>query len=300
MAFMFSKFSLVFDSMRPKQWTKNVLLFAPLVFSQNLLDPVLLLKTAGAFAVFCLVSGGIYILNDLIDIEQDRKHPRKSKRPLASGLLKKKEAIIAFIVIIAFSLAASALLFNPFFLICAVAYILLQTAYSTILKHIVILDVFSVSAGFLLRVVAGAEAIGVTFSTWLLFCTILLSLFLALSKRRHELVFLEDHAIEHRKILFEYSPRLLDQMISIVSTATVIAYILYTISDETVEKFGTDNLKYTVPFVLYGIFRYLYLVHQKQEGGSPEWVLLNDKPILFTVILYGVVASLIIYTGNMF
>lgn len=300
MAFMFSKINLVFDSMRPKQWTKNVLLFAPLVFSQNLLDPVLLLKTAGAFAVFCLVSGGIYILNDLIDIEQDRKHPRKSKRPLASGLLKKKEAIIAFIVIIAFSLAASALLFNPFFLICAVAYILLQTAYSTILKHIVILDVFSVSAGFLLRVVAGAEAIGVTFSTWLLFCTILLSLFLALSKRRHELVFLEDHAIEHRKILFEYSPRLLDQMISIVSTATVIAYILYTISDETVEKFGTDNLKYTVPFVLYGIFRYLYLVHQKQEGGSPEWVLLNDKPILFTVILYGVVASLIIYTGNMF
>lgn len=295
----YKKAVLVFISMRPKQWTKNVLLFAPLVFSQNLFDSVLLLKTVFAFIIFCLISGSIYIFNDIIDIEKDRKHPRKSKRPLASGQLQKRDLLIPAVIVMVLSLVSAFLLLNVLFLISAIAYIMLQIAYSTLLKHIVILDVFSISAGFLLRVVAGAEAIEVTFSTWLLFCTILLSLFLALSKRRHELILLEDNAIDHRKILFEYSPHLLDQMISIVTTATVIAYILYTISDETVAKFGTDNLKYTVPFVLYGIFRYLYLIHQKKEGGSPEWILLNDKPILFTVVLYGAVSTLIVY-GKIF
>jgi len=165
------------------------------------------------------------------------------------------------------------------------------------LKHIVIIDVFSIAAGFLLRVLAGAEAIEVTFSTWIFFCTILLALFLALSKRRHEIILLDEKAINHRKILFEYSSGLLDQMISIVTTTTLIAYMLYTISPETVARFGTDNLKYTVPFVLYGIFRYLYLIHQKNEGGSPERVLLNDMPILITVILYCLTACYILYSA---
>ena len=186
---------------------------------------------------------------------------------------------------------------NNLFILVAGSYLILQISYSTILKHIVIIDVFSIAAGFLLRVIAGAEAIAVTFSTWLFICTILLALFLALSKRRHEIILLDDKAINHRKILFEYSADLLDQMISIVTTTTLIAYILYTISPETVARFGTDNLKYTVPFVLYGIFRYLYLLHQRNEGGSPERVLLNDMPILITVIFYCLTVCYILYSA---
>jgi len=220
-----------------------------------------------------MLSGSVYILNDLVDLKQDRVHPLKSKRPLASGLLKPSSAVIAFIILLILSTLVSFSYLNLLFIIVAGAYFLLQVAYSLKLKHIVIIDVFSIAAGFLLRVIAGAEAIEVTFSTWLFFCTILLALFLALSKRRHEILLLDDNAINHRRILFEYSANLLDQMISIVTTTTLIAYILYTVNPETVNKFGTDNLKYTVPFVLYGIFRYLYLMHQKNEGGSPEKVL---------------------------
>jgi len=221
-----------------------------------------------AFLVFCILSGVVYILNDLIDLEQDKMHPIKSKRPLASGQLKPSFAIISLIVLMVLSSGIAVVFLNIPFIITAVLYLLLQIIYSTVLKHIVIIDVFSIAAGFLLRVIAGAEVIEVTISTWLLFCTILLSLFLALSKRRHELILLEGNAMHHRKILFEYSPKLLDQMISIVTTSTVVAYILYTVSEDTVRKFGTDNLKYTVPFVLYGIFRYLYLIHQKVKGEA--------------------------------
>ena len=222
-------------------------------------------------------------------------HPVKSKRPLASGRLKPPAAIISFFLLLVLSLGISLSFLNLNFILMTGAYIFLQIIYSTVLKHVVIIDVFSIAVGFLLRVIAGAEVIEVTFSTWLLFCTILLSLFLALSKRRHELILLEDNAIHHRKILFEYSPELLDQMISVVTTATVIAYILYTVSEDTVIKFGTDKLKYTVPFVLYGIFRYLYLIHQKSEGGSPEKVLLNDRPLLYGVLIYGLTVCLILY-----
>ncbi len=286
---------LIFRSMRPKQWTKNLVLFAPLVFSHNLFNQSHLLKSLTAFAVFCLVSGSVYILNDIIDLEQDKNHPIKSKRPLASGQLSKPSAIVFFFLILIVTFISTKIFLNNLFFITTICYLLLQIAYSSFLKHIVIIDVFSIAAGFLLRVIAGAEVIEVTFSTWLLFCTILLSLFLALSKRRHELLLLEDNAINHRKILFEYSPELLDQMISIVTTATVIVYMLYTVSEDTVKNFGTDNLKYTTPFVLYGIFRYLYLIHQKNEGGSPEKVLLNDRPLLYGVLLYGLTVCLILY-----
>ncbi len=286
---------LLLRSMRPRQWTKNLVLFAPLVFSENLFNQPFVLKTILAFLVFCVVSGCVYILNDLIDIEQDRKHPLKSKRPLASGLFKPLYAIIAFIVLLLISFGGAIAFLNDLFVLIALIYLVLQIAYSWALKHIVIIDVFSIAAGFLLRVIAGAEVIEVYFSTWLFFCTILLSLFLALSKRRHELKLLDNDAVHHRKILFEYSPELLDHMISIVTTATVIVYILYTVSAETVQKFGTDNLKYTAPFVLYGIFRYLYLIHQKNEGGSPEKVLLNDRPLLYGVLLYSVTVCFILY-----
>jgi 4-hydroxybenzoate polyprenyltransferase len=282
-------------SMRPRQWTKNLVIFAPLIFSQTLLSTPYLLHSLAAFCVFCALSGCVYIMNDLIDLQQDKRHPLKSNRPLASGRLSPITALMALGLLLPLTCAASLLYFDTAFLVCAAAYCLLQITYSLYLKHIVIIDVFCIATGFLLRVVAGAESIQVSVSTWLLFCTLLLSLFLALSKRRHEITLLEENAVHHRKILFEYSHQLLDQMITIVTTATVMAYILYTIADETVSKFGTDNLKYTVPFVLYGIFRYLYLIHQRNEGGRPEYVLLNDRPILIAVVLYIITACFVLY-----
>jgi 4-hydroxybenzoate polyprenyltransferase len=293
-----SSTGLVLQSMRPKQWTKNLILFAALIFSQNLFNTALLLKSVIAFIIFCVISGCVYILNDLFDLKQDKIHPVKSKRPLASGRLKPNSAIAVTVVLLVVSFGTSLAVCNRTFTSITAGYFLLQIVYSIFLKHVVILDVFSIAAGFVLRAIAGAEVIEVPFSTWLLFCTILLSLFLALSKRRHELILLEDDAIHHRKILFEYSPYLLDQMISVVTASTVITYTLYTVSEETVSKFGTDRLKYTIPFVLYGIFRYLYLIHQKNAGGSPEKVLLNDIPILICILLYGITVGIILYLGN--
>ncbi len=286
---------LILRSIRPQQWTKNLLIFAPLLFSKQLFVYTETLHTISAFIFFCLISGSVYLLNDLIDLENDKRHPLKCKRPLASGALSTRAAMIACAVLLCVCALAGLYLLNTGFLITAAAYLVLQILYSTFLKHVVIIDVFCIAAGFVLRVVAGAEAIGVSFSTWLMFCTLLLSLFLALSKRRHELLLLEGDAVHHRKILYEYSAELLDHMIAIVTPCTLIAYMLYTIDDKTVENFGTDGLKYTVPFVLYGIFRYLYLIHKRNEGGSPEKVLLNDLPILLTVICYGLTCALIVY-----
>ena len=284
----------VVKSLRLQQWIKNFFIFAPLIFSQNIFELQLFLKTMMAFVAFCLLSGALYILNDLKDIEEDKKHPLKSKRPLAAGKLKKSQAVLFFIVlsVMAFSLA---FILNLNFLIVALIYFLLQLFYSFWIKHVVILDVFIVAAGFLIRVIAGGYAIEVYLSPWLLICTLLLALFLSMSKRRHELVILEEEASEHRPILKEYSPYLLDQMIAVVTASTVIAYSLYTISEETVIKFGTTKLIYTVPFVLYGIFRYLYLVHQRREGGSPEVLVLKDKPLLLDIFLWILTAGLIIY-----
>ena len=280
--------------MRPRQWTKNLILFAALIFSQSLFQLTMLRDNIIAFIIFCFLSGSVYILNDLIDLEQDRNHPKKSKRPLASGKLKPSTAIISGIILVTLSLI-SAFCLNTNFAWIALSYFILQIAYSTLLKHIVILDVLTVSAGFVLRAIAGGEVIEVPISSWLLICTILLALFLALGKRRHELILLEENAVNHRKILYEYSPGLLDQMISVATASTVIGYALYTMSAETVKKFQTDNLKYTIPFVLYGIFRYLYLIHQRQEGGSPEKILLNDKPLIINIILYLFTIWLFIY-----
>jgi len=292
---MFRTCYYILKSLRPQQWTKNLLIFAPLLFSKNLFVYTETLHTIFAFVIFCLISGSVYLFNDLIDLENDKRHPLKCKRPLASGALRPRTAIITFTVLLCICTLSGLYTLNTGFLITAAIYLLLQVLYSTVLKHVVIIDVFCIAAGFVLRVIAGAEAIGVDFSTWLLFCTLLLALFLALSKRRHELMLLEDDAVNHRKILHEYSAELLDHMIAIVTPCTLIAYMLYTIADDTVAKFGTDSLKYTVPFVLYGIFRYLYLIHQKNAGGSPEKVLLNDRPILLTVIGYGMTCALIVY-----
>lgn len=284
----------VLESMRPQQWLKNFFIFAPLIFSQNVTDLVLFRRALLAFAIFCLLSGSVYILNDLKDMEEDKLHPLKSKRPIASNKLKRSHAIIAFAVVSVISFLLCLLLNMSFFYI-VLFYLILQIAYSYRLKHVVILDVFIVAAGFFIRVIAGGLAIEVYISPWLLICTALLALFLAMSKRRHELVFLEQDAENHRPILKEYSPYLLDQMIAVVTASTVIAYCLYTISEETIAKFGTTRLIFTVPFVLYGIFRYLYLIHQKSEGGTPEVLILKDKPLLLDIFLWIVSAGIIIY-----
>lgn len=276
---------LIFKTMRPRQWTKNLLVFAALIFSRNLFNFSLTKDVTLAFIIFCLLSGSVYILNDLIDLKADRAHPKKSKRPLASGRLRPATAAVAGIVIVIISLSAAFWL-NTLFALTALGYFILQIGYSLVLKHVVIIDVLAVAIGFVLRAIAGAEVISVPISSWLLICTILLALFLSLGKRRHEILLLEDNAVHHRKILYEYSPGLLDQMISVVTASTVVAYALYTMSADTIAKFHTDNLQYTIPFVLYGIFRYLYLIHQKSEGGSPERILFDDKPLLINIVLY--------------
>jgi 4-hydroxybenzoate polyprenyltransferase len=281
-------------SLRPHQWTKNFFVFAPLIFSENIFNVPLILRSVFAFVLFCVLSGAVYIWNDLRDIEEDRLHPVKSQRPLASGRLGKTPAIVAFFCLCFLGLGLACVVSLLFFIL-ALGYVLLQVAYSAWLKHVVILDVLLVAAGFLLRVIAGAVAIEVDISEWLLICTFLLALFIALSKRRHELVFLEKEASNHRPILKEYSPYLLDQMISVVTASTVVAYCLYTISEKTVAKFGSSNLIFTVPFVLYGIFRYLYLIHQKCEGGSPEGLLIKDRPFFLGILLWIVSAIVILY-----
>lgn len=283
----------LFRATRPQQWIKNLFVFAPLIFSQNVLNRALVLRSALAFAAFCLISSAVYLLNDLRDIEEDRLHPLKAARPLASGRLKRSTAVAA-LAIIAPAGFLVALLVNRSFVLIALGYFVLQVAYTLWLKHVVILDVFVVAAGFLLRVVAGGFAIHVYLSSWLLICTTLLALFLAMGKRRHEIVLMEGQAASHRPILKEYNVYLLDQMISVVTASTLLAYCLYTISEETVTKFGTRNLIFTVPFVLYGIFRYLYLIHQKAEGGTPESLIIRDKPLLLAIALWiGVAAAVL-------
>jgi 4-hydroxybenzoate polyprenyltransferase len=227
----------LFKALRPQQWIKNLFIFAPLIFSQNIFNRALVVTSALAFVAFCLVSSAHYLFNDLRDLEEDRLHPLKSKRPLAAGRLKKGTAVAAMVVLGPAGLLLAAAINLNFFLI-TVAYLVLQVAYSLWLKHVVILDVFVVAAGFLIRVVAGGLAIRVFLSSWLLICTTLLALFLAMGKRRHELVILEQNATSHRPILREYNIYLLDQMISVVTASTLVAYCLYTISDETVTSSG--------------------------------------------------------------
>jgi 4-hydroxybenzoate polyprenyltransferase len=284
----------LFLSLRPGQWTKNLFVFGALVFAQRLGDPEAVAKAVLAFIVFCALSGAVYLVNDVFDREQDQRHPLKAQRPVTSGALSTTTALTAAAVIAVAALAAAFPLGLPFFA-TACAYLMLLGAYSAFLKHIVILDVLTIAAGFTLRAVAGAAAILVPISHWLLVCTTLLALFLALSKRRHELLLLTDHAMDHRPSLGDYTPYLLDQMISVVTASTLIAYAFYTMSPETTEKFGTTLLTLTIPFPLYGIFRYLYLVHRRDLGGSPAELLVNDRPLLGCVALWAVSVILIIY-----
>lgn len=284
-------------SLRPHQWTKNLLVFAPLALSKHLFETEPFLRSLGAFVLFCGLSGAVYLINDVRDVGRDRLHPLKRLRPIASGALEPRSALVFAVLIAAASLSA-ALLLGREFALAALAYLLLNLLYSLKLKEIVIVDAIAVSLGFVLRAVAGAVAIGVVFSDWLLICTILLALFLTLCKRRHELTSLEGQASEHRKSLEEYSPYLLDQMIAVVTASCLMAYASYTTAPETVAKFQTDRLPWSIPFVLYGIFRYLYLVHQKEQGGSPSDILLTDRPLLVNVALWALAIVTIVYTAT--
>jgi 4-hydroxybenzoate polyprenyltransferase len=282
-------------SLRPGEWSKNLLIFAGLLFGKRLESLDAVLAAAVAFFVFCALSGSVYLVNDVLDRESDRKHPRKVRRPIASGALSVRAALAAASVLSVVGLLVAFRLDRTFGLI-ATAYLTLFAIYSGPLKHIVIVDVLTIAIGFVLRAIAGAAVVHVEISHWLLVCTILLALFIALAKRRHELLLLADGATSHRPILGEYnSPYLMDQMISVVTASTLMAYVFYTISPETREKFGTDWLGLTIPFPLYGIFRYLYLVHRREGGGSPADLLLTDRPLLVCVALWALSVALIIY-----
>jgi 4-hydroxybenzoate polyprenyltransferase len=285
---------LILRSMRPEQWVKNVIVFAPLVFAQRALDLRDISRALAAFALFCLASGAVYLFNDLVDRAQDREHPVKRGRPVAAGHLSPAAAGIAAVTAAAGSLALAAPLALPLAAVLG-AYLAVNLAYGRWLKNLVILDVMAIAAGFVLRVVAGGVAIHVAISAWLLLCTSLLALFLGFGKRRHELLLLERVAPAHRPILSEYSPYFLDQMISVVTASTLVCYALYTMDPAVHQKLGTTRLPLTIPFVLYGIFRYLYLVHQKEAGGDPSQIVLADRPFLVNILLWTATVFAILY-----
>ncbi|MFA5038714.1 MAG: decaprenyl-phosphate phosphoribosyltransferase [Candidatus Omnitrophota bacterium] len=275
----------LFIAMRPKQWAKNLILFAGIIFSGYFFDPARILVVLTATAVFCAASSGLYLINDVLDAEIDRRHPVKRHRPVASGRLKSSVAHGLGYALALWAVFAAFLLNRPFGLVLS-AYVALEFLYSVSLKNVVILDIFCIAAGFFLRVIAGAVVIDVPISHWLLICSTFLSLFLALAKRRSEIVLLETQAADHRPVLAHYSLPFIDQMMTVVTASTILSYVFYAFSPQTAEKFHTSNLQYSVIFVVYGIFRYLYLVFQKKEGGAPERVLFSDKPLLMNMVFY--------------
>lgn len=273
-------------ALRPEQWSKNLIVFAALIFAREFTNTALVTKAVIAFALFCLASSAIYLINDLTDIERDKLHPEKAKRPIASGAVKKSHAVVMAVVFALIAIPGSLYFLNLYFFIAIFSYLVLMVLYSMVLKRMVIIDVMTIAAGFVIRAVGGALAIMVTISPWLIVCTTLLALFLGFGKRRHELVLLDADAPQHRGILEHYSVGLLDQLISIVTAATIIAYAIYTMFGDVSEKLGVRHLELTIPFVIYGIFRYLYLIHKREGGGSPTKVLYTDLPIIVTVLLW--------------
>jgi len=279
--------------MRPQQWVKNLFVFAPLVFAHRLLETPLLARSLVVFAAFCVGSSAVYLLNDVRDAEVDRNHPLKRTRPVASGALSPVTATIVATNLALLTLGAGWWL-GPRTLLVIAAYLLLNTLYSWWLKHVVILDVMVLALGYVLRVEAGAAAVDVLVSSWLLLCTIFVALFLGFSKRRHELVLLPAGAAAQRPVLEQYSPAFLDQMINVVTASTVLSYALYAISDESVAKHG-QGLLYTVPLVLFGVFRYLFLVYQRPGRANPTEEVLSDPPFLLNMALWSACVLWILY-----
>lgn len=289
-----TRIKFIILTMRPKQWVKNSILFVPLIFSQNLFLFDKFSSALFAVLIFCLLSGGTYVFNDIKDIIEDRNHPLKSQRPIAAGLLTVSDAKIASLLIVTIALILSFFI-NHSFAIAAGVYFMLQIMYSTFIKNIVILDVFFIASGFVLRVLSGAIAVDVSVSSWLLVCTFSLSLFLGLCKRRHELTNSGAVPSQHRIVLGEYKTLFIDQMVAVIASSTVISYSMYTLSSATIQKFNTENLVFSVPFVIFGIFRYLFLVYAKSEGGNPELLLFSDRPLLLAIGLYGLFIISILY-----
>jgi len=279
---------------RPAHWPKNVFVLAPLVFAQRLHDGDAVARTLLAFLCFCAASSVVYIFNDYRDREQDRRHPLKRLRPLAAGAVSAGIAL-AFAGSLLAATAAAAWWLGFGFMVVVLTYLLLNALYSLWLKHVVILDVMIVSMGFVLRVLGGGAAIAVEISAWLLLCTIFVALFLAFSKRRHELILLAGDAAEQRRVLSHYSASFLDQMINVVTASSVVSYALYAISPETAERFDTRNLVYTIPFVLFGIFRYLYLMYQAPERLNPTEAVVRDWPSILNILLWALVVVGIVY-----
>jgi 4-hydroxybenzoate polyprenyltransferase len=284
---------------RPKQWLKNFFVFAPLLFSKHIFEPAYVINSLEAFFTFCLISSTVYIINDILDVEADRAHPKKKYRPIASGEISIKQALVllaVLIVIIIFSFFFQ----SSVFLFVIVLYFITNLFYSLKIKSVVLLDVFFISFGFMLRVLGGAAAINVPISSWMVLTTIFISLFLAISKRRGELsqIVNSENIEKQRPVLKEYSVEFADQLNTIAAAGTIISYALYTVSSRTLTTFGTEKLIYTTPFVIYGIFRYMYLMHKKNLGESPTSIVIKDIPILLNVICWFLACLLIIYNNK--
>jgi 4-hydroxybenzoate polyprenyltransferase len=281
-------------SLRPSQWPKNLFVLAPLVFGNKLADPASVGRALLALAAFSAVASAVYLINDLRDREEDRLHPLKRLRPLAAGTLSVPVAVAAVAVLVAVAAALACYLGRGFVLVLG-AYLLMNLFYTLWFKHMVILDVMCIGLGFVLRVVAGAQATAVQVSSWLFLCTTFLALFLAFSKRRHEITLLSGAASGQRPVLDHYSPAFLDQMINVVTASAVVSYALYAVAPETVAKYHTQGLIYTIPLVLFGIFRYLYLMYQRPGERNPTEAILRDPPFLINILLWGLAVIVIVY-----
>ena len=268
--------------MRPHQWVKNAFVFTGLLFGHAWNDPALVTQVLIAFAAFCLVSSAIYVLNDIVDVEQDRHHPKKRLRPLAAGLVSMPAAVVLALLLAVLGLGL-AYVASTIVLVILLAYALMNIAYSLRLKHVVILDVFIIATGFMLRILAGTLGVGIPPSQWLLLCGLMVTLFLGFTKRRAEIIALTEDKAAHRKVLEHYSPVLLDKMIGITAAGLIMSYSLYTMNPDTIRTHGTPNLIYTVPFVMYGVFRYIYLLHHQSRGGDPSHDLVRDPHLLLAV-----------------
>jgi 4-hydroxybenzoate polyprenyltransferase len=297
-----TRFRDAIELIRPQQWTKNLIIFAAILFSPARVaveNPWVILRVVEAFLAFCCLSGAIYAFNDWQDLESDKQHPVKSRRPMASGRVSPGAGLMISLILV-FVGAVWAFALDAWFGWIAVVYVGINLAYSLGLKQVVILDVLVLSVGFVLRAVGGIAVIwrfipAFYLSYWLLLCAFLLSLFLALAKRRHEIVFLGEHAVSHRASLLHYSTQFIDQLLAVLGATTLLAYCLYTISDDTLKRYGTRALFWTIPFVVYGLFRYLYLIYNRAEGGDPTQMLVRDRPTMINVILWALVAATIVY-----
>ncbi len=280
--------------MRPQQWVKNAFVLAPLMFSQRVFEPGASVAALAAFVSFCLASSAAYVFNDVTDRDRDRSHPLKRQRPIAAGRVSVRQALRLAFGLIAFSLVVAGFL-GVSFLAYLLVFLLLQALYSSVLKSLLVIDVLAIATGFVLRAAAGVVAVGAHMSSWLLLCTFLLALFLALGKRRHEVVLLGESASEHREVLGLYSVAQLDRLIAVVSVATAVAYGFYSTSPVVAAKLGTDRLVLTVPFVVLGLFRYLFLIYRREEGGSPADILLGDGPLQAAIALWLAAVFLLLY-----